>query len=149
MFINEFGEVGLDDLLVKPINDNTYLLSSDCMCCTMLTDLKDALLSLLDLDKEDLVFDKILIETIGFANPVSILSTLTQDMHLKGRFALHGMTNAIDAQYARAQATTAPKHLLAYMWHDDISRFVMIVCGLHLADIERLAKTVLHYLSKT
>lgn len=32
VLINEFGEVGLDDLLVKPINDNTYLLSSGCMC---------------------------------------------------------------------------------------------------------------------
>lgn len=84
VLINEFGEVGLDDLLVKPINDNTYLLSSGCMCCTVLTDLKDTLLSTLDLNKDALVFDKILIETTGLANPASILSTLTQDMHLKG-----------------------------------------------------------------
>lgn len=111
VLINEFGEVGLDDLLVKPINDNTYLLSSGCMCCTVLTDLKDTLLSTLDLNKDTLVFDKILIETTGLANPASILSTLTQDMHLKGRFVLHGMTAIIDAQHARIQATTAPEWL--------------------------------------
>lgn len=111
VLINEFGEVGLDDLLVKPINDNTYLLSSGCMCCTVLTDLKDTLLSTLDLNKDALVFDKILIETTGLANPASILSTLTQDMHLKGRFVLHGMTAIIDAQHAHTQATTAPEWL--------------------------------------
>lgn len=111
VLINEFGEVGLDDLLVKPINDNTYLLSSGCMCCTVLTDLKDTLLSTLDLNKDTLVFDKILIETTGLANPASILSTLTQDMHLKGRFVLHGMTAIIDAQHAHTQATTAPEWL--------------------------------------
>lgn len=111
VLINEFGEVGLDDLLVKPINDNTYLLSSGCMCCTVLTDLKDTLLSTLALNKDALVFDKILIETTGLANPASILSTLTQDMHLKGRFVLHGMTAIIDAQHAHTQATTAPEWL--------------------------------------
>lgn len=111
VLINEFGEVGLDDLLVKPINDSTYLLPSGCMCCTVLTDVKDTLLSVLDLNKDSLVFDKILIETTGLANPASILSTLSQDMHLKGRFVLHGMTTIIDAQHASTQATTAPEWL--------------------------------------
>lgn len=111
VLINEFGEVGLDDLLVKPINDSTYLLPSGCMCCTVLTDVKDTLLSVLDLNKDSFVFDKILIETTGLANPASILSTLSQDMHLKGRFALHGMTTIIDAQHAPTQATTAPEWL--------------------------------------
>lgn len=111
VLINEFGEVGLDNLLVKPINDNTYLLPSGCMCCTVLTDVKDTLLSALDLNKDALVFDKILIETTGLANPASILSTLSQDTHLKGRFFLHGMTAIIDCQYAHTQSTNTPEWL--------------------------------------
>lgn len=111
VLINEFGEVGLDDLLVKPVNDNTYLLPSGCMCCTVLTDIKDTLLSALDLNKHDVVFDKILIETTGLANPASILATLSQDMHLKGRFVLHGMTTIIDCQHAKTQVITAPEWL--------------------------------------
>ncbi len=111
VLINEFGEVGLDDLLVKPVNNNTYLLPSGCMCCTVLTDIKDTLLSALDLNKHGVVFDKILIETTGLANPASILATLNQDMHLKGRFVLHGMTTIIDCQHAKTQVITAPEWL--------------------------------------
>lgn len=111
VLVNEFGEVGLDDLLIKPINDNTYLLSSGCMCCTILTNLKDALLSALELNKEKTLFDKIIIETTGLANPASILSTISQDMHLKGRFSLHGLSTVIDCQHAHTQVETAPEWL--------------------------------------
>lgn len=111
VLINEFGDVGLDDLLVKPINGNTYLLPSGCMCCTILTDIKDTLLSALELNKDAIIFDKILIETTGLANPASILATLNQDTHLKGRFFVHGMTTIIDCQHAKQQATNTPEWL--------------------------------------
>jgi hypothetical protein len=41
--INEFGEVGLDHLLVEYVSDNMVLLQSGCLCCTMRGDLVDAL----------------------------------------------------------------------------------------------------------
>ncbi len=51
VIINEFGEIGLDHLLVKPIDDNMVLLQSGCLCCTLRGDLVDALEQLLrDLD---------------------------------------------------------------------------------------------------
>ncbi len=34
VIINEFGEIGLDHLLVKTIDDNMVLLHSGCLCCT-------------------------------------------------------------------------------------------------------------------
>lgn len=111
VLINEFGEVGIDNLLVKPINDNTYLLPSGCMCCTVLTNIKDTLLSALQLNKSQQSFDKIIIETTGLANPASILATLSQDMHLKGLFFVHGTTTVIDCQHAQSQADTAPEWL--------------------------------------
>jgi len=45
--INEFGEVGLDHLLVEYVSDNMVLLQSGCLCCTMRGDLVDALETLL------------------------------------------------------------------------------------------------------
>lgn len=111
VLINEFGEVGLDDLLVKPIASNTYLLPSGCMCCTVLSDVKETLLSVLDLNKDGAAFTRVLIETTGLANPASILATLSQDVHLKGRFVVHAMTTIIDTQHAQAQAKTAPEWL--------------------------------------
>ncbi len=51
VIINEFGEIGLDHLLVKTIDDNMVLLQSGCLCCTLRGDLVDALEKLLrDLD---------------------------------------------------------------------------------------------------
>ena len=35
VIINEFGEIGLDHLLVKPIRDGMVLLQSGCLCCTL------------------------------------------------------------------------------------------------------------------
>ncbi|MEA2988240.1 MAG: hypothetical protein QOG83_951, partial [Alphaproteobacteria bacterium] len=35
VIINEFGEIGLDHLLVKTIGDNMVLLQSGCLCCTL------------------------------------------------------------------------------------------------------------------
>ena len=43
VIINEFGEIGLDHLLVKSIDDNMVLLQSGCLCCTLRGDLVDAL----------------------------------------------------------------------------------------------------------
>ncbi|OAV00662.1 MULTISPECIES: CobW family GTP-binding protein [Moraxella] len=113
ILINELGEIGLDNLLVKPIADNTFLLPSGCMCCAVLSDVKETLLSITsEVMKGNIQpFDKIIIETTGLANPASILSTLTQDTHLKGMFSLHGMTCVIDGELALDQADAQPEWL--------------------------------------
>ena len=46
VLINEFGAVGLDHFLVKPVDENTVLLASGCLCCTIRDDLKSAILEL-------------------------------------------------------------------------------------------------------
>ena len=35
VLINEFGEIGLDHLLVEELDDEVLLLSSGCICCTV------------------------------------------------------------------------------------------------------------------
>ncbi len=47
VIINEFGEIGLDHLLVEQIESGMVLLQSGCLCCTMRGDLVDALERLL------------------------------------------------------------------------------------------------------
>ncbi|HEX3948635.1 MAG TPA: GTP-binding protein, partial [Steroidobacteraceae bacterium] len=39
VIINEFGEVGLDHLLVERASENFVLLNSGCLCCTVRGDL--------------------------------------------------------------------------------------------------------------
>ena len=43
VIINEFGEIGLDHLLVEQVDDGVVLLQSGCLCCTLRGDLVDAL----------------------------------------------------------------------------------------------------------
>src|SRR5262249_15672213 len=45
--INEFGEIGLDHLLVEQADDGLIVLTTGCLCCTMRGDLVDALERLL------------------------------------------------------------------------------------------------------
>ena len=74
MIINEFGEVGLDHLLVEYVSDNMVLLQSGCLCCTMRGDLVDALETLLrDLDNRRCKFKRVLLETTGLADPAPVL----------------------------------------------------------------------------
>ena len=46
LLINEFGEVGIDHLLVEEVAPDTVLLPSGCVCCSVRGDLKAALLTL-------------------------------------------------------------------------------------------------------
>ena len=39
VIINEFGEIGLDHVLVERADDDTVLLNSGCLCCTVRGDL--------------------------------------------------------------------------------------------------------------
>ena len=41
LIINEFGEVGLDNLLIESSIENTLLLENGCICCSIRGDLID------------------------------------------------------------------------------------------------------------
>ena len=66
VIINEFGEIGLDHLLVEHVEDGVMLLSTGCLCCTMRGDLVDTLEKLLrGLDNGRMSFNRVIIETTG------------------------------------------------------------------------------------
>src|SRR6516164_2646691 len=77
VIINEFGEIGLDHLLVKPIRDGVVLLQSGCLCCTLSGDLVDALEELL----RDLVMRYRLDGVIAVVDAVNAAATL--DAHME------------------------------------------------------------------
>src|SRR5438105_8744164 len=41
--VNEFGEIGLDHLLVERSSEEVVLLNSGCLCCTVRNDIVDTL----------------------------------------------------------------------------------------------------------
>ena len=96
--INEFGEIGLDHLLVEYVDDNMVLLQSGCLCCTMRGDLVDALETLLrDLDNKRCKFRRLLLETTGLADPAPVLHTTMMHPYLVMRYRLDGVVTVVDA----------------------------------------------------
>ena len=111
VIINEFGEIGLDHLLIATPNENTVLLASGCICCTVRGDLVD---TLRDLDVKRRAggvppFDRVLIETTGLADPVPIIQTVITDERLAPRFELDGVITLVDAVNGMAQLDRQPE----------------------------------------
>jgi G3E family GTPase len=96
--INEFGEIGIDHLLVETADENIVELSSGCLCCTVRGDLIDTLNGLLDRRAGGALkaFDRIVIETTGLADPAPVLHALMRDEQLLQRVKLEGVITVVD-----------------------------------------------------
>ena len=98
MIINEFGEIGLDHLLVEHVEDGVMLLSTGCLCCTMRGDLVQTLEKLLrGLDNGRMTFNRVIIETTGLADPAPVLHTAMVHPYMVMRFRLDGVVTVVDA----------------------------------------------------
>ncbi len=72
ILVNEIGEVGIDDQLMRQLDLNVWELLNGCICCTLSADLVTTLQKLDSDYSPDLVF----VEPSGAADPRSILSAL-------------------------------------------------------------------------
>jgi G3E family GTPase len=99
VIINEFGEIGLDHLLVESSNEDMLLLSSGCLCCTIRGDLIETLRRLYKRRGRGEIpaFKRVVIETTGLADPAPILHTLIQDPQLADFYRLDGVIATVDA----------------------------------------------------
>ena len=110
VIINEFGEIGLDHLLVEQVSDGVMLLQSGCLCCTMRGDLVDALEKLLrDLDNGRVTFKRVLLETTGLADPAPVLHTMMTHPYLLLRYRLDGVITVVDAVNGNATLDAHPE----------------------------------------
>jgi G3E family GTPase len=99
VLINEFGAVGLDHLLVRPVSENVVLLQSGCLCCTVRGDLVEGMRDLFVKRVRGEVpdFARLVIETTGLADPAPIIHTLMTDPVVSSRYKLDGIVTTIDA----------------------------------------------------
>ena len=98
VIINEFGEIGIDHLLVETSTEEMIELNNGCICCTIRGDLADKLGSLaMWLDSGRLPpVEQVVVETTGLADPAPIMHTLMTDPHLLNRYRLHGVVTVVD-----------------------------------------------------
>ena len=99
VLVNEFGEIGLDHLLIEAIDETTVLVGAGCLCCTVREDMVLALAGLLARRDAGTVprFRRVLVETTGLADPAPILHTLLADARINGRCRIDGIVTTVDA----------------------------------------------------
>lgn len=109
--INEFGSVGLDHLLVRKVDDSVVLLNAGCLCCTVRSDMVDALrdLFLKRVRGEVPEFQRLAIETTGLADPAPILHSLMTDPLIAAQYRLDGVVTLVDALHGAGQLDQHPE----------------------------------------
>jgi G3E family GTPase len=99
VIVNEFGDVGLDHLLVSSADDQVLLLDSGCLCCAASGTLRDTLIDLFARNSSGSVapFDRIVVETSGLAHPAPLVASLLGDSALVPRCTLSQVLTLADA----------------------------------------------------
>ncbi len=125
VIINEFGDVGIDHMLVETSGDQMVELSDGCLCCTVRGELVDTLASFIDMMQTGQMkpISRVVIETTGLADPVPVLQSvignpvLAQNFHLDGVVtvidALNGMRSLDNHEEARRQAAVADRLVIS------------------------------------
>ncbi len=111
VLINEFGEVSLDHLLLDIVDQETVILESGCVCCTIRGDLAEAIRELHSKRERGVIpaFDRLAIETTGLADPAPIVSTLLAEPVLRHHFRLGNIIVTIDAVNAALHLKNNPE----------------------------------------
>lgn len=103
--VNEFGDIGLDHLLVSTSQENIVLLDAGCLCCAVLGSLKETLADLHARRAQGELppFERVLIETTGLADPGPIIQSITRDPLISHFFELAGVICVVDALHGPGQ----------------------------------------------
>merc|ERR1712232_869453 len=101
---NEFGEVGIDDALVKggsmAEEENIVEMNNGCICCTVRGDLIAGLKKLIkNSKKSNQPLDGVLIETTGLADPAPVTQTFFADDFVQQSMCLDGILTLVDAKH--------------------------------------------------
>jgi len=105
VIVNEFGEIGLDHLMVREGDENVVLLDSGCLCCTIANTLADTLADLyLRRVRGDVpAFTRVVIETTGLADPAPILHTLLRHAFVTRHYVVDGIVATVDGIFGLGQ----------------------------------------------
>ena len=111
--INELGEAGLDHILARTVEsehiaENTVLLESGCLCCTLTNEMADTLRDLFFKRALGAIpeFKRLVIETTGMANPGPIMANLMNEPVISSTYRLDAVVVTIDSIYGLKQIET-------------------------------------------
>jgi len=104
---NEFGEVSIDDALLKKdklaLAEKVIVMDNGCMCCTVRGDLIEGLRNIIEEVNKGSHLDQIMIETTGMADPVPIVRTFMTSDEVGAHLRLDGVITVADAKHIVAR----------------------------------------------
>ena len=102
---NEFGEENIDnEILVNDTQENIIQMNNGCICCSIREDLRETLQLLAEKKRKgELVFDRVVIETTGLADPGPVAQTFFMDEEIAEQYLLDSILTLVDAKHANAQ----------------------------------------------
>lgn len=111
VIINEFGEVGIDHLLVESSSDSVIELADGCLCCTVRGELVDTLAELIDGMQTGKIkpLSRIVIETTGLADPAPVMQSVMGHPAIAQHFDLDGVITVVDAVHGLSTLDTYPE----------------------------------------
>jgi G3E family GTPase len=111
VIVNEYGEIGLDHLLVEASDEEIVLLDSGCVCCSVRGDLVRTAGDLLARRAAGAIapFERIVIETTGLADPAPILQALITDPTIADSLCLESVIATVDAAAGAATLDAHPE----------------------------------------
>jgi len=111
VIVNEFGEIGLDHLLVEAADEEIVLLAGGCLCCSVRGDLVRTAGNLLARRAAGAIapFERIVIETTGLADPAPILQALMTDAGVADALCLESVIATVDAVAGAATLDAHPE----------------------------------------
>ena len=111
VLVNEFGEIGLDHLLIETLSEEIVLLQSGCICCQMSGDFAATLIDLYEkrLAGEIGEFSQILVETTGIADPLPIIQSLLSNPQLAAHYRPATVVTTVDTVLGESQLDEFPE----------------------------------------
>ena len=102
---NEFGEENIDnEILVNDVQENIIQMNNGCICCSIREDLRETLQGLAEKKRKgELVFDRVVIETTGLADPGPVAQTFFMDEEVAEQYLLDSILTLVDAKHANTQ----------------------------------------------
>lgn len=110
--VNEFGAVGLDQVLIETASsDGVIELSEGCVCCTVRGALIDTLVMLATRTRPvgTPALERVIVETTGLADPTPILASLMTHPLLSEAYALDGVVTVVDHLAGAANLAERPE----------------------------------------
>ncbi|MBX9794738.1 MAG: GTP-binding protein [Burkholderiaceae bacterium] len=141
---NEFGDENIDnEILVRDTGEQIIQLNNGCVCCSIREDLRTTLSDLAEKKRKgELVFDRVVIETTGLADPGPVAQTFFMDDEIAESYLLDSILTLVDAKHGDQQLDARQEARRQIGFADQI--FISKTDLVDAADVDALAHRIKH-----